>query len=182
MRPVLLLLAVLSAGCLRSDATAPTRPAERAPSPAPAATRPAPVTPPKPEPVVRLAHLRDKTPWEEYRANPAAADLKFKGKLVEFVMSAEVEALPGGGYALTNWMRHNLRAAGDRPMHVVRLKPDQVEKAAKVKKDQVVTVRARLVECRDTPDGAMGKCVVFDDGEVLALMRWDAAARAYVPE
>ena len=102
--------------------------------------------------------------------------------LVEFVMGAEVKPWPAGGYALVNYMRHNLYAAGDLPMHVVLLKPGQVGRAAKLSRDQVVTVRARVVGCEDGPGGALGKVVALKDGEIVATMRYDAKTRTYVPE
>jgi hypothetical protein len=173
------LTASLCAGCLRSDATAPTQQAEQsATTKATAAAQPAPkAKSAAPEQVVRLVHLKDRSPWEEYLANPAAADLKFKGKLVEFVMNAEVQSVAGERYALVNWMRHNLNRDGDRPMHVVVLRPEQVEKVTRLKKDDVVTVRARV-----DPGGAQGKVVALGDGELVAVMQWDAKSRAYVPE
>lgn len=130
--------------------------------------------------------------WRAYGDNEAAADLKYTGKTIEFLLiNGKVKRGPDGYYIAGGLVQSvalpqlGLPAPPQptEPCLPCYLRPSAVNKAANAKSspgiDPTFRLRGRCEGKRPTPGAFKGYSVVLKDCEILAVLTWDAATKTW---
>jgi hypothetical protein len=160
---------LFAVGCGQPAATTSTAPGGATPS-----------TPEK-EPVVRVDGPpivfgdADEPLWQQYLADPAAADKKYRGRAVEFDATVILDAHLGGGYELL------ARRPDYTSVYRIFPRADQKSRADKIG-DRRVKVRGWVRGSEPDGGGYKNRVVVIEDGVILGYYSPGAdGAQTYTP-